>query len=236
MPNASKYGSKGNMKTNTAIAIRLTACLLAAIPCIAISGEQSQFYLKADIGGAFAKDVKLREFFGPVVAGSKLTFDPGIRLGIRGGYDLADYFSMEVETGVTANRIDTATGATELDASLAKVPLLLNATFHLPKSTRVSPYIGGGVGMATTVLSANDMVIGGTRLDGSTAGVAFAYQGFAGVRFSINNRMAINLGYQYFGAGPTSMRTDASFGTPTDRLRIGRSETHSVSLAFVWDF
>lgn len=195
--------------------------------------EHNRFYLRADIGGTSTKDVELREFFGQaLVPGSEISLDPGVRVGVRAGYGITDWFAAEVETGVTANDIDTITGATRAEGSLASVPLLLNARFHVPDNSRVSPYVGAGIGLASTLLTADRITIGGTSLDGSTADVTLAFQAFAGIDFAINDTMSLGVEYRYFHADKSNMSADITVGTPTDRVKIGDIQTHSLSVAF----
>src|SRR5215469_5647641 len=63
-----------------------------------------RFYVGADLGGTVMLDSKVNEFFGPI-GPTKVRFDPGIRSGFVGGYQLCDWFSVEGETGVYANQI-----------------------------------------------------------------------------------------------------------------------------------
>ncbi len=221
----------------SAPAFGLILTSLALLPQ-ASNAEQNRFYLRADAGGTTARDVALRDFFGEptLAANSSISLDPGIRLGIRGGYGLTDWLAAEVETGVTANRIESISGATVGDGSLANVPVLLNAKLHLPNNHRFSPYLGGGFGVSSTILSANDIVIGGTYFDGSAADAVFAYQVFAGFRFALNERMGLSFDYRFFRADPASMTADLTVNTPSDRVRLGRTETHSISVAFDWTF
>jgi opacity protein-like surface antigen len=171
-----------------------------------------------------------------VLPNSEITFDPGLRLGLRGGYGVTDWFDAEVETGFVANEIDSVTGGTQTDASLMNIPLLLNARFHCPALHRVSPYFGGGLGFSTTVLSGDDLVIGGTGMDGSTAGLVFAYQAFAGVRFAINERMGLSVEYHYFATTSAEMSADVTVGTFSDDVRIGGTATHAATIAFDYRF
>lgn len=212
---------------------RLGLTLGVALAAITVTAEQNRFYLRADVGGTSTKDVELREFFGQaLVPNSEIKLDPGIRVGVRAGYGLTDWLAAEVETGVTANSIDSITGAAQAEGSLASVPLLLNARLHVPDNSRFSPYAGAGFGLATTLLSADKIVIGGTALDGSTADAVFAYQAFAGVDFAINDRMSLGLEYRYFHAEKSNMTADITVGTPTDRVKLGSIQTHAVSVAF----
>lgn len=202
----------------------------------AARAEQGKFYLKADAGPALADDVDLNEFYGPVLSGSKIELKPGVRIGLRGGYGLTDWLDAEVETGIIANEVDSITGATEDDATLSQFPLLLNLKFHCPKWDKLSPYLGGGVGVSTVVLYGDDIVIGGTRMDGSSSGVAFAYQGFAGLRYAINDRMGLSLEYRYFGTSSSESDSDVTSGTISDELKLGTTGTHSITFAFDYKF
>ena len=135
-----------------------------------------------------------------------------------------------------ANNIDSVTGAAETDASLSNFPLLLNARFHCPAFHGVSPYFGGGFGMSTTMLWADDLTIGNTTLDGGTAGVTFAYQAFAGLRFAINERMGVSLEYHYFATTDTEMEVDVTSGTLSDELKIGGTASHTATIGFYYSF
>ena len=207
---------------------------------LSAQAEKNHFYVDGDLGGAVTVDTQLKEFFGPVAPNSEVKFDPGIWLGLRGGYGLTDWFDAEVETGFVANRIGTVTGATETEAALTNIPLLLNAKFHCPALHRVSPYFGGGLGFSTTILSGDDLVIlgptGSTTMHGSIAGVVFAYQAFAGLRFAINDRMGLSVEYHYFATTDSEMNANVTVGTASDRVRLGGTGTHAATIAFDYRF
>ena len=103
---------------------------------LATQAQMDRFYLKGDLGGNWTRKTDLKDFLGPVTAGSKVKFDPGVRVGIAAGYEVTDWFSAEIETGVMANSIDTVTDATSVDATFSNVPFLLNARFHCPHMRR----------------------------------------------------------------------------------------------------
>ena len=42
--------------------------------------------------------------------------------------------------------------------------------------------------------------------------------------------------YRYFWADPAEWHADVTFGTATDRIRFGRSETQTLSIAFDYHF
>ncbi len=212
--------------------------ILTATPFFA-TAEQNRFYLKADVGGTSSEDVQLREYFGqPIAVNSMIELDPGIRLGLRAGYGITDWLATELETGVTANNIEMITGAVQSDGSLAQVPFLLNLRLHVPDQCRFAPYAGAGVGLASTILTGDDIQIGPLLFEGSAADTVFAWQAFAGVNFAINERLNLGIEYRYFRADPASVDADDFVGLPppSDRIRLGRSETHSLSVALTLRF
>jgi OOP family OmpA-OmpF porin len=206
--------------------------ILLAIP---VQAQYGRFYVRTDAGGNLTSDTELREFFGPVTPNSKVKFDPGFRFGAAFGYQVTEWFSAEGETGIMANSIDSITDSTSHDAVFSNVPFLANVRFQLPRS-RVTPYIGGGVGCSTTILDTDHIEINGVFMHGSDADTVFAYQGFAGVRFQISSQMGLALEYRYFWADPAEWHADVTFGTATDRIRFGRTETQTLSIAFVYHF
>ncbi len=223
MNDASKYLSAHSL---------VTLCLLSAIPALAQNGR---FYVRGNLGGNLTSDTELREFFGPVTSGSKVKFDPGVSFGAAFGYEVTEWFSAEGQTGIMANSIHSITDSTRHDAVFSNVPFLANVLFQLPHA-RFTPYIGGGIGVSTTVLDADEIEVNGTFMHGSDADAVFAYQGFAGLRYRINQQMGVCLEYRYFWADPAEWRADVAFGTDTDKIRFGGTETHTLSLAFEYHF
>ncbi len=224
------------MKTKTLFFSITTVCVLTLMQALPILAQQDRFYMKADAGVVAAKDVALNEFLGPIPANAKIAFDPGVRLGFRAGYGFTDWFAGEIETGLIANNIDDISGVatTEVNGTFAKIPLMLNGRINLPNKYRVSPYIGAGAGVASTILTANDIVVAGNGMNGSVTDVVFVWQAFAGFRIALTEKTALNFGYHYLNAAPSDMRTEDSL--ITDRIRLGRSETHAVTVAFEWNF
>src|SRR5258707_2139555 len=220
------------MKKTFRLLILLSACgamaLFSALPSAA---QPSGLYLKGDLGGNVTLDTDLREFFGPVTPGTKVKFDPGVRVGVDVGYQIIDWFAVEGEFGAMGNNISSISGADRVDASFTSVPFLVNARFQCPGHCRFAPYFGGGVGYSIAVLDANHIDIGGTSLRGTQSSDAvFAYQAFAGLRYKINGQMGVSLEYRYFAADGAKWKADSSFGTDTDTMRFGGTQTHAVSL------
>jgi opacity protein-like surface antigen len=224
------------MKTKNLFHFIMAVSVITFTQTLDSSAQQDRFYMKADAGVAAAKDVALNEFLGPIPPNAKISLDPGMRIGFRAGYGFTDWFAGEIETGIIANNIDAISGVatTEVNGTFAKIPLMLNGRINLPNKYRVSPYFGAGAGVASTILTANDIVVAGNGMNGSVTDVVFVWQAFAGFRIALGEKTALNIGYQYLNAAPSDMRTEDSLAT--DRIRLGRSETHAVTVGFEWSF
>jgi opacity protein-like surface antigen len=225
------------MKRNFKTFVLGAACAGVSITTFGAGEPQTKFYIQADAGGEWTMDTDLKGFFGPVAPGSKVKFDPGVRFGVRGGYQINEWLAVEAESGAMANNISSVSAASKVDATFSNVPLLANVRLQLPKSKcPVTPYIGGGLGTSIAGIDANNITVGGTKMNGSEATAVFAYQGFAGVRYELNERMGISLEYHYFATTQPTWSADSTAGTTTDTLRFGGIETHAVSVAFDYKF
>ncbi len=183
-------------------------------------------YIGADLGVALTSDARLRQFPG-TVGGSKVEFDPGLRLSLNGGWRFADWVRAGGEFGVISQTIKGA------DASFAHFPLMANVELQMPNKTRLVPFIGGGPGVSiSTIAIDDDSLNGGDLVDGSAADAVFAWQAYAGLRYNFNDWMSLGAVYKYFAADATSWDVHR---TATD-IRFGRTHTHSVGVSFSMDF
>src|SRR5205807_6447818 len=102
-----KVMKKSQLKKRMSMKKTFRSMLLACGSLALLSGstapaQQYPWYLKADLGGNVTLDTNLKEFFGEVTPGSKVKFDPGVRVGFAGGYSLTDWFAAEGEIGTRA--------------------------------------------------------------------------------------------------------------------------------------
>src|SRR4051812_90101 len=96
------------------------ACAMA-LAATAAYGQENGFYLRADAGGNVQNSTRVKQFFGAVDSGTKMRFDPGVRIGFAAGYQLNDYLALEGQTGVNANSISSVTGGDVHNAVLSNV-------------------------------------------------------------------------------------------------------------------
>ena len=209
----------------------LTVGVCAGALCAGAAHAAQGFYVGADAGGVLTLDTRVKEFVGPVTPGTKVSLDPGVRVGIHGGYKFCDFFSLEAETGVMANNIKSITGASiDGEAALSNVPFLVNARFTVPHGKcPITPYFGGGAGGAATVLSFQHHIdFNGEDVHGSDSDVVFAYQAFGGLSYAINDRMNVGLEYHYFATTGASWDVNNGGG----KIALAGTQSHAITAAF----
>jgi opacity protein-like surface antigen len=203
------------------------AGMLLVSSVLPVRADDNWFYLQAQVGPAIAQNVDVKEFVGPV-SNTKVKLDPGIHLGVVGGYNVNRWLSLEMETGIIANNIDRI-GTDSPDASLSHVPFLVNAVLRYEtENSRFIPYIGVGAGGDSSVLIVDDSL----GVDGTDSDVVFACQGMAGLRFRISDSMSVGAGYKFFHAGNPSWHVRNAGG----EIRFGKSNVHVFGAVFNWNF
>jgi opacity protein-like surface antigen len=213
----------------------LTVGVCAGALCAGAAHAANGFYVGADAGGLLTLDTRVKEFVGSVDPGTKVSLDPGVRVGIHGGYKFCDFFSLEGETGIMANNINSITGASiDGDAFLSNVPFLVNARFELPHGKcPITPYFGGGVGGSATMLSFDHHIdFNGAHLHGSDSDVVFAYQAFGGLRYAINERMGVGVEYHYFATTGASWDVNGA----SSKIALAGTQSHAITAAFDFSF
>lgn len=213
--------------------------VMCAVPgAFAQQDWPQRLYIKVDGGVAWMPNADVKEIFGPVPSGTEAEFDPGPRFGFDIGYNVTDWFAAEFETGFMANSLKRITGAWDTDATFINVPLLVNAKFQLPNNTPLTPYAGVGVGGASSVLDIDELNYGNTHVWGSAADITFAWQGFAGLRYALNDKMGLGLEYHYiWSQGPSFESEDGWYwDSHSDRIKFGDLQTHAISVRFDMTF
>ena len=208
---------------------------IALIAPFKAQAQESRFYLSGDLGGAFTEaDVK---------------FDPGVRAGFAGGYQITDWVAAEAQLGATINSVArgldffivtrTGNGGYLLfhDITFANVPLLFNVKLQYPNRSPWAPYIGGGLGVSAAILDADTErgpdVSRIIRAHATEAEAVFAYQAFAGLSCRLNDRLKISVEYRYLAAESPQWTIDTDGGA---LLTFGPIKTHTISLALDYRF
>lgn len=108
---------------------------------------------------------------------------------------------VELELGYQRSRYDSISfggPSTNLDGHASALSTMANAWYDVDTSWGVTPYVGGGLGMAR-VKSQID-TLGVTPVNLESRDTAFAYQAGAGVGFNAGPNLTLSAGYRYMGA------------------------------------
>lgn len=214
------------MKVNLIIVAVLVTLLIPAL-CTAKQSRPGG-YMSAFIGASIPNDTTVNtDVFSPVIASfsDKVKFDPGINIGMTGGYDYG-FFRMEGELSYKNSEINKIIDQADnysfrnVDGNLGVLAVMFNGFFDLHNDTPLTPYFGGGIGFATLYLSDTY----GTDTRGVTASrpllyqddlaSVFAYQIGGGVDIALNPALSLDLSYRYFGT--SKARFDNSWNISTD--------------------
>lgn len=215
-----------------ALALSLTATTVQA------QTLANTWYGKVDAGVSIVGDTQLKELFGPVIGDNSVEFDPGARFGVTAGYNFCEWFAAEGEIGMMWNEVSKMGNATRMDAMFYNAPFMVNAKFQLPNPSRVRPYVGAGVGGAGATMDINHLTYGDTRISGTASDFVFAWQGFGGVLFELNENMSVGVEYRYVRSQGPDFDIDWGWfsNIETERMSFGDIETHAISLLFNYNF
>jgi opacity protein-like surface antigen len=149
-------------------------------------------YVGGQAGVVFLSDSDIQQ--GPTTLTS--SFDTGYGLGLTGGYSFG-MFRLEGELFYKTNAFEETSAAgvsLPADGDMTALGLMVNAYFDFKNNTAFTPFIGVGVGMAQ--VSIKDLTIGGLAIADDDDAV-FAYQGIAGVGYSVTPALTLDLAYKY---------------------------------------
>ena len=210
----------------------ITTLVLLSIPALssAAAGRPGP-YFSAFLGASFASDTTVSGFDGSTPYSDQVTFDPGVYVGGTGGYDFG-FLRLEGELSYRNAKLDTVTenGAPfrNVDGDLGVFATMFNVFLDLHNPSRVTPYLGGGIGFAN--LHLNDTTGRSTsgnfiRLYDDSNDTVFAYQVGAGMDVAINSRYSLDIGYRYFITEKAKLDGDFI----TSNLRF---ESHNAMVGF----
>jgi len=220
--------------------IAIITLVLFSVPSLSAAADRPGPYFSLFLGSSFASDVTVTtfDFFNNNSFSDRVTFDPGIYTGGTGGYDFG-FLRLEGELAFRSANIDTITESTgnrfrNVDGDIGAFSSMFNVFFDMHNPSRVTPYLGGGIGFATLHLSDtfgfNTTTGNRELLYGDSDDTVFAYQVGAGVDVAINSRLSLDLGYRYFGTDKA--RFDSDFDT-TSELRF---ESHNALVGVKFKF
>ena len=185
----------------------ITICLLMRIyaPDVCVAGG---FYINGNGSLVSLQDTDLTESG----ISREVSLDSGFGFGGGGGYDF-DFLRAEAEIVYRKNNINKVStvlrGNVGGSGDISALSFMLNGFYDFKNRTFLTPYIGGGIGVALVDLST--VTAETVRISGGDDTV-FAYQLEAGFNNAINESMSLDFGYRYFATTDPSLGgTEAEF-------------------------
>lgn len=214
----------------------ISSVLLLALPEVCSAEDpRTGGYASGFIGVSIPKNASVTtDYYNGGGENDQVEFDPGINIGGTGGYDFG-YLRLEGEISYKNSEIGSITDQypppyrfRNPDGNLGVAAFMANAFFDLHNETRVTPYLGGGIGFANLQLSDTYATDAGGRFRIYDEGddTVFAYQAGAGVEIAINRRYSLDVGYRYFGTDTAKINRE------TDQWHSLKFESHNVAVGF----
>ena len=218
--------------------VAIVTFVFFSIPALgAAAADQPGPYVSGFLGTSFARNTTVSGFdsFDNTTFSDRVTFDPGIYVGGSGGYDFG-FLRLEGELSYRNAPIETVTASNggrfrNVDGDLGAFATMFNVFFDLHNPSRVTPYLGGGIGFATLHLSDTSGFdnAGKVILYDDSNETVFASQVGAGMDIAINSYYSLDIGYRYFITDKAQL--DGDFISSNLKL-----ESHNAMVGFKFKF
>ncbi|HKF72034.1 MAG TPA: outer membrane beta-barrel protein [Stellaceae bacterium] len=216
---------------------RLYVCLtLAVLAAIAVGGARAQtpgWYVGGEGAWSHLNDQNSTATSPGTSTPLKIHPGEGFAGGVNGGFEFRSGLRLEGELVYRRHDEKSATslGVTApTHGSIDNLAIMGNAFYDFNNATRFTPYVGAGVGAARLHLD-NFNAVGTPGL--SDSDWRLAYQGIAGVRYTIDPHWSASLDYRYFAT--TDPKFSGSVGGVPSGLKT-EYQTHNVMLGIAYHF
>lgn len=206
--------------------LTLSALLLLTLPAFAQDFSAplpSRWHVQVDAGANFIEDTTVKQFLGIPSPNTRMTFDPGVRLGLGAGYHFNDIVAAEIESGFSYNTAkDLTVGGVSVgqfgSADVWGVPVIVGALVSPLPDTLLKPYIGAGIG-AHAVFGSLSIPTAGFSDSGYS--LVFAWQVKAGFTYEVCPNVELLFAYRLLGVGDHKLKLTAFEDTLIHTLSLG---------------
>ena len=194
---------------------KLTLALLLTFPTMSMAIDLEGYYITAKGGASKTFNTGMTSFNdkdGNLITFPNEDLGTGSAFGFSVGKYLTDSFRLELEAiKRTGYEYDVNSLLFPASANKAKIEthaLFVNGFYDFQsfslKSTSITPYLGGGVGISRnkigTIVEHENGPPNGITTDGDTIN-QFAYKLSAGTLFSLTEQLSLDVNYQYVNLG-----------------------------------
>lgn len=209
--------------------LTFAALALLLLPAMAEAAQgRPGGYASLFLGMSMMEDTDATTY-DPQTFHERIEFDPGVYVGGTLGYDFGGV-RLEGELSYRQNEIDSIDDRDfgpypGVDGDIGVFAVMANAFVDLHNDSPITPYIGGGVGVATIYLSDTD--VDGSIFYTEDDDSVFAYQVGGGLGIALNRQTTLDLGYRYFGTEEARFNSDGygylstEFETESHNFAVG---------------
>lgn len=180
--------------------------------CTTLANAGTNYYLAANIGAALLNDSDIMDSSVPFVTFTAES-ETGMGASLAMGYNFGNA-RVEGEIAYQKNDLDSLSlnvigydlGDASISGDTSSIAFLVNGYYDIHNKTSVTPYIGGGLGMANVDLGAVYLDNYG-QLTRSVDDTVFAYHLTAGVAFPVTDSVSLDLKYRYFATADLEIDT-----------------------------
>ena len=227
---------------------KLILALAFILPSLAFAVDMDGFYITAKGGVSKSMDTGSTDLIN-----SSTVFgfsDDDLGTGWAGGLSVGKYltnkFRMELEFtrrgGLEYVGSSDSNAFTE-ESNISSNALFVNGLYDFQpfsvKSSSITPYIGGGIGIARNKMGFQREIVGGAvnvSWDGNSVS-SFAYKLTAGTLLSFTEKVSLDLNYQYVNLGDFKGRVNTINGNIYDRgIHGGEIKTQELMVGLQYKF
>jgi opacity protein-like surface antigen len=160
-------------------------------------------------------------------AGTKVSFDPGMRLDLRVGGAFTNGFGLDLDVGLIYNQMKVNPLSTETGTlDFYQIPMMLEVTYSLPRFGGFRAYVGAGIGAVCGIFTGS-----GTGLLGFDSDITFGYQATVGLKYALSEDWEMGIAYRFLGT--TEHELDSGFGSA---VKMDGTFTHSLMATISFKF
>ncbi len=188
---------------------------LAALAAPAAYAQDGGSYVGAQMGINMLTDADTTR--GAVV--DEIEYDPGFTVLANYGQEVFDNVRLEGEVAFRRNTMDSFAGASAAGTSRL-LTLMLNGYYDIDTGTKLTPYVGAGIGPGLSMFGLNGF---------NDRELTLAYQGIVGVAYELSEVVSIRADYRYLATlenkyEDNAARADSDYAS------------HNVLIGFVYNF
>ncbi len=206
----------------------ITASCLFGLVTASVASAQNGLYVSGNFGVSIVNDLTASGNDDEGAWSADTSWDTGYAMHVAVGYDF-NPIRTEVEFGYAKNDCDEVdNGEQATDGDVTATTILVNAYYDFHNSSSFVPYLGAGLGYAK--IGYNNLNAADWDYPFDTDDSVFAYQFMAGVAYTINSNISVDLSYRYVGTSDPSL--DDVDGSTVDF----EYNAHVVSLGVKYTF